>query len=137
MKWEREPEFTTANRAERCRVGDYELVAFDLPAGRAGRREIGWEVFGSGNGCSRVVTLKPSRMRRRRQRPPSAGSRASVEATHGAPRYRPEMIAENDCAGVLMPQRASDNVLESSKNGLNSEVSSEGWAIALARAIAR
>ena len=47
MKWEREPEFTTANRAERCRVGDYELVAFDLPAGRAGRREIGWEVFGA------------------------------------------------------------------------------------------
>jgi hypothetical protein len=46
MRWEREPEFTTANRAERCRVGDYELVAFDLPAGRAGRREIGWEVFG-------------------------------------------------------------------------------------------
>ena len=45
-RWEREPEFTKANRAERCRVGDYELVAFDLPAGRAGRREIGWEVFG-------------------------------------------------------------------------------------------
>ena len=40
MKWEREPEFTTANRAERCRVGDYELVAFDLPAGRAGPREV-------------------------------------------------------------------------------------------------
>jgi hypothetical protein len=46
MKWEREPEFTTANRAERCRVGDFELVAFDLPAGRAGPRVIGWEVFG-------------------------------------------------------------------------------------------
>jgi hypothetical protein len=43
MKWEREPEFTTANRAERCRVGDFELVAFDLPAGRAGPRVIGWE----------------------------------------------------------------------------------------------
>jgi hypothetical protein len=46
MKWEREPEFTTANRAERCRVGGYELVAFDLPADRAGPRIIGWEVFG-------------------------------------------------------------------------------------------
>jgi hypothetical protein len=46
MKWEREPEFTTANRAERCRVGDYELVVFDLPADRAGPAVIGWEVFG-------------------------------------------------------------------------------------------
>jgi hypothetical protein len=46
MKWEREPEFTAANRAERCRIGDYELVAFDLPADRAGPRVIGWEVFG-------------------------------------------------------------------------------------------
>jgi len=27
-------------------VGDYELVAFDLPAGRAGPRVLGWEVFG-------------------------------------------------------------------------------------------
>jgi hypothetical protein len=46
MRWERAPEFATANRAECCRVGDYELVAFDLPAGRAGPRIIGWEVFG-------------------------------------------------------------------------------------------
>jgi hypothetical protein len=46
MRWQRAPEFATANRAERCRVGDYELVAFDLPAGRAGPRQIGWEVFG-------------------------------------------------------------------------------------------
>jgi hypothetical protein len=46
MKWEKEPEFATTNRAERCRVGEYELVAFDVPAGRTGRREIGWQVFG-------------------------------------------------------------------------------------------
>jgi hypothetical protein len=46
MRWEREPEFTTANRAERCRIGDFELVAYDLPAGRGGPRVIGWEVFG-------------------------------------------------------------------------------------------
>ena len=46
MKWEKEPEFTTANRAERCRVGDYELVAYDLPANQLDPRIIGWELFG-------------------------------------------------------------------------------------------
>jgi hypothetical protein len=46
MIWEKDPEFIRANRAEHARVGDYELVAFDLPADRAGPAVIGWEVFG-------------------------------------------------------------------------------------------
>jgi len=44
--WEKEPEFIGADYAERARVGDYELVAFDLPADRAGPAVIGWELFG-------------------------------------------------------------------------------------------
>ena len=33
-------------RAERARIGDYELLVFDLPADRAGPAVIGWELFG-------------------------------------------------------------------------------------------
>jgi hypothetical protein len=46
VTWQTEPEFIGANRAERARVGDYELVVFDLPADRAGPAVIGWELFG-------------------------------------------------------------------------------------------
>jgi hypothetical protein len=46
MSFIKRKDCSSTNRAERCRVGDYELVAFDLPAGRAGQRKIGWEVFG-------------------------------------------------------------------------------------------
>ena len=35
-----------ANHAEHAMVGDYELLVFDLPADRAGRAIIGWELFG-------------------------------------------------------------------------------------------
>ena len=35
-----------ANHAEHAMVGDYELLVFDLPADRAGRGIIGWELFG-------------------------------------------------------------------------------------------
>lgn len=46
VTWQIEPEFIGANCAERARVGDYELVVFDLPADRAGPAVIGWELFG-------------------------------------------------------------------------------------------
>jgi hypothetical protein len=46
INWERDPEFVRAHRSERAIVGDYELVAFDLPADRAGLAVIGWELFG-------------------------------------------------------------------------------------------
>ena len=46
VTWQIESEFIGANHAERARIGDYELVVFDLPAGRAGRAIIGWELFG-------------------------------------------------------------------------------------------
>jgi hypothetical protein len=59
MKWEREPEFTTANRAERCRVGDYELVAFDLPAGRAGPPSLAGSYSDRRRGVSRVTDDAP------------------------------------------------------------------------------
>jgi len=32
VTWQRDPNFTRANRAEHALVGDYELIAFDLPA---------------------------------------------------------------------------------------------------------
>ena len=46
VTWQREPEFIGADHAERARIGDYELVVFDLPADRAGPAVIGWELFG-------------------------------------------------------------------------------------------
>jgi hypothetical protein len=46
ITWQDEPEFIGANRAERARIGDYELVVFDLPSDRAGPAVIGWELFG-------------------------------------------------------------------------------------------
>jgi hypothetical protein len=46
VTWQDEPEFIGANRAERARIGDYELVVFDLPSDRAGPAVIGWELFG-------------------------------------------------------------------------------------------
>ena len=46
VTWQEEPEFIGANRAERARIGDYELLVFDLPADRAGPAVIGWELFG-------------------------------------------------------------------------------------------
>ena len=46
VTWQEEAEFIGADHAERARVGDYELVAFDLPADRAGPAVIGWELFG-------------------------------------------------------------------------------------------
>ena len=46
VTWQRDPEFTRANRAEHALVGDYELIAFDLPATLAGAAVIGWELFG-------------------------------------------------------------------------------------------
>jgi hypothetical protein len=44
--WQDEPEFVGPNHAEHAMVGDYELLVFDLPADRAGRAVIGWELFG-------------------------------------------------------------------------------------------
>ena len=46
VTWQRDPEFSRANRAEHALVGDYELIAFDLPATLAGPAVIGWELFG-------------------------------------------------------------------------------------------
>jgi hypothetical protein len=46
VTWQRDPEFIGANRAEHAKVGDYELLVFDLPADRAGAAVIGWELFG-------------------------------------------------------------------------------------------
>lgn len=45
IQWEPEPEFWSANRAERARIGTYELVAFDLSPDQLGHRTIGWELF--------------------------------------------------------------------------------------------
>jgi hypothetical protein len=44
--WERDPEFSSATRAEHAFVKGYELVAFDIPASARGTgRAIGWEVW--------------------------------------------------------------------------------------------
>lgn len=45
ISWEPEPEFWSANRAERARVGAHELVAFDIPAVDGSAGIIGWELF--------------------------------------------------------------------------------------------
>jgi hypothetical protein len=44
VTWQREPEFIGADHAERARIGDYELVVFDLPAERARPAVVGWEL---------------------------------------------------------------------------------------------
>ena len=46
VTWQTDSEFIGANHAEHAMVGDYELLVFDLPADRAGRAIIGWELFG-------------------------------------------------------------------------------------------
>ena len=46
VTWQTDSEFIGANRAEQAKVGDYELLVFDLPADRAGAAVIGWELFG-------------------------------------------------------------------------------------------
>jgi hypothetical protein len=44
--WKPDPEFGSANRAEHAILGDYELVAFDLPSTLSGVPHIiGWELF--------------------------------------------------------------------------------------------
>ena len=44
--WQRDPEFSSATRAEHAFVEGYELVAFDIPPGAGGaERTIGWEVW--------------------------------------------------------------------------------------------
>jgi hypothetical protein len=43
--WKPDPEFGSANRAEHAVIGDYELVAFDLPSTLPGVPLIGWELF--------------------------------------------------------------------------------------------
>ena len=43
--WKPEPEFWSANCAERARIGAHELVAFDLPPLDGAPRTIGWELF--------------------------------------------------------------------------------------------
>jgi hypothetical protein len=44
--WKRDPEFSSATRAEHAFVEGYELVAFDIPPGAGGtQRAIGWEVW--------------------------------------------------------------------------------------------
>jgi hypothetical protein len=50
IKWTRDPQFWSAERAEHAVVGNYEIVAFDLPP-TAGfpTRDIGWELFGPPN----------------------------------------------------------------------------------------
>ncbi|NTA19860.1 hypothetical protein [Agrobacterium tumefaciens] len=45
ISWVREPEFWSANRAERARVGAHELVAFDIPGVDSSPAIIGWELF--------------------------------------------------------------------------------------------
>ncbi|MGA7806065.1 hypothetical protein [Bradyrhizobium sp.] len=52
--WDPDPEFWSANRAERRLVDGYELVAFDLPAVNGFPTEIGWELFG-GPDCSALI----------------------------------------------------------------------------------
>jgi hypothetical protein len=52
--WHPDPEFWSANRAERRLVDGYELVAFDLPAANGFPAEIGWELFG-GPDCSALI----------------------------------------------------------------------------------
>jgi hypothetical protein len=46
VDWQEEPAFIGADRAERARIGHYELLVFDLPADCAGHAVIGWELFG-------------------------------------------------------------------------------------------
>ena len=42
---QRDPEFSSATRAEHAFVEGYELVAFDIPPGAGGaERAVGWEV---------------------------------------------------------------------------------------------
>jgi hypothetical protein len=43
--WVPDPEWPTANRAEHAIVGEYELVAYDLPDNGVAPRLIGWEIF--------------------------------------------------------------------------------------------
>jgi hypothetical protein len=44
--WKRDPEFSSATRAEHAFVEGYELVAFDIPPSAGGtQRAIGWEVW--------------------------------------------------------------------------------------------
>jgi hypothetical protein len=46
IEWKPDPEFWSATRAEHAFVEGYELVAFDIPAGKGGpQRAIGWEVW--------------------------------------------------------------------------------------------
>ena len=43
--WQRDPEFSSATRAQHAFVEGYELVAFDIPPGAGGaERAVGWEV---------------------------------------------------------------------------------------------
>jgi len=46
VTWHTDPGFIGANHAVRACIGVYELVVFDLPADRAGRAVVGWELFG-------------------------------------------------------------------------------------------
>lgn len=42
--WVSDPNWRSADRAERAVVGSYELVAFDVPADGDKPRMIGWEI---------------------------------------------------------------------------------------------
>ena len=44
VTWQTDPGFIGANHAVRACIGVYELVVFDLPADRAGRAVVGWEL---------------------------------------------------------------------------------------------
>nr|WP_316169056.1 MULTISPECIES: zincin-like metallopeptidase domain-containing protein [unclassified Bradyrhizobium] len=54
--WHPDPEFWSANRAERRLVDGYELVAFDLPAASGLPAEIDWELFGGPEGSALIAT---------------------------------------------------------------------------------
>jgi hypothetical protein len=46
VQWLPDREFWSATRAEHAFVGNFELIAFDLPAMTLSPHEIGFEVFG-------------------------------------------------------------------------------------------
>ncbi len=46
IPWEPDPYYTSATRAERASIGDYEVIVLDLPPGLHFQRSISWELFG-------------------------------------------------------------------------------------------
>jgi hypothetical protein len=46
ISWELDPSWTAANRCEIATIGEYELIAIDLPATPRQPAVISWEIYG-------------------------------------------------------------------------------------------